>query len=105
MMLCENGTLPTGYAASGAGYPQLPYTLFAVNLNPSVGAIGNVLWSKTYIILQQETSLSNSQAQTQQPTSSCFHIKEHSNMMSLKWYSRRTIYGVQLQRKQLLTIT
>jgi hypothetical protein len=48
MMLCGNGSLPTGFAASGAGYPQLPYTLFAVNLNQSVGAIGSILWSKTY---------------------------------------------------------
>jgi hypothetical protein len=48
MMLCGNGSLPTGFAASGAGYPQLPFTLFAVNLNASKGAIGSVLWSKTY---------------------------------------------------------
>jgi hypothetical protein len=48
LMLCGNGTLPTGYAASGSGYPQLPYTLFTVNLNSSRGGIGSVIWSKTY---------------------------------------------------------
>lgn len=48
MMLCGNGTLPTGFAASGAGYPQLPYTLFAVNLNASKGNIGDIIWMKTY---------------------------------------------------------
>jgi hypothetical protein len=48
MILCRNGTLPTGYGATRAGYPQLPYTYFAVNLNPSKGAIGSILWMKTY---------------------------------------------------------
>jgi hypothetical protein len=48
MLLCENGSLPTGYAASGSGYPQLQYTLFAVNLNSSRGNIGDVLWMKNY---------------------------------------------------------
>jgi outer membrane protein assembly factor BamB len=40
MLICENGSMPT----VGADYP---YTYFAVNLNSSNGAIGNVLWSNT----------------------------------------------------------
>jgi hypothetical protein len=48
VMLCRNGTLPTGFGATKAGYPQLPFTYFAVNLNASKGAIGSILWMKTY---------------------------------------------------------
>ncbi len=48
MMLCREGSLPQGFAATNKGYPQLPFTYFAVNLNASVGAIGSMLWSKTY---------------------------------------------------------
>ena len=48
MMLCYSGSLPTGFAATGGGASQLPWTMYAVNLNASNGAIGSVLWQKTY---------------------------------------------------------
>ncbi len=48
VMLCRNGTLPLGFAGTNKGYPQVPFTYFAVNLNASKGAIGTVLWSQTY---------------------------------------------------------
>ncbi|MGO8805920.1 MAG: Ig-like domain-containing protein [Candidatus Bathyarchaeia archaeon] len=48
MMLCRWGSLPQGFAATNKGYPQLPFTYFAVNLNSSRGGIGTILWSKTY---------------------------------------------------------
>ena len=47
-MLCYSGSLPVGFAASGTGTPQLPWTMFAVNLNESKGAIGSILWSKVF---------------------------------------------------------
>jgi hypothetical protein len=48
LMLCRNGSLPTGFSNDLTGYPQLPYTIFAVNLNASVGAIGSILWTQNY---------------------------------------------------------
>jgi hypothetical protein len=48
VMLCRNGSLPVGFSTTSTGYPQLPYTLFAVNLNASRGAIGSILWMKNY---------------------------------------------------------
>ncbi len=48
MLLCENGTLPTGFGTTSIGYPQLPWTMFAVNLNATRGAIGSILWMQTY---------------------------------------------------------
>jgi hypothetical protein len=48
VMLCRSGSLPTGFAATGTGTNQAPYTYFTVNLNASKGEIGNVLWTKTY---------------------------------------------------------
>jgi hypothetical protein len=48
MMLCRNGSLPSGFEASNTGYPQLQYTFFAVNLNASRGAIGSIMWMKNY---------------------------------------------------------
>jgi len=48
LMLCRSGSLPTGFAATGTGTQQGPYTYFAVNLNSTEGTIGNVLWTKTY---------------------------------------------------------
>ena len=48
MMLCRNASLPIGFMRTYSGYPQLPYTLFAVNLNASRGAIGSILWMKNY---------------------------------------------------------
>ena len=47
-MLCRNGSLPVGYKGTSSGYPQVPYTIFLVNLNASVGAVGSILWMKTY---------------------------------------------------------
>ena len=48
MMLCRSGSLPTGFAATGTGTQQGPYTYLGVNLNASKGQIGNVMWTKTY---------------------------------------------------------
>jgi hypothetical protein len=47
-MLCRNGSLPAGFANTATGYPQLPYTLFLVNLNATVGPIGSILWMQNY---------------------------------------------------------
>ena len=47
-MLCRNGSLPTGYKGTSVGQPQLPYTMFLVNLNASKGAVGSILWMKNY---------------------------------------------------------
>ncbi len=47
-MLCRNGSLPVGYKGSSAGQPQLPWTMFLVNLNASKGPIGSILWRQTY---------------------------------------------------------
>ena len=47
-MMLAYTQLPTGYAADGGGVPQPPsWTMYALNLNSSVGAIGSLLWSKT----------------------------------------------------------
>jgi outer membrane protein assembly factor BamB len=48
IMLCRNGSLPIGFAASQNGASQAPYTMFAVNLNGSKGQIGSILWMKNY---------------------------------------------------------
>jgi outer membrane protein assembly factor BamB len=50
IMLCYEGLLPGGDSPSGFGRPisDAPYTYFAVNLNASKGAVGSVLWQKTY---------------------------------------------------------
>jgi hypothetical protein len=47
MMLCYT-PLPVGFAAANTGSSQKPWTMYAVNLNASNGAIGSLLWSKTY---------------------------------------------------------
>jgi outer membrane protein assembly factor BamB len=47
VMICRNGSLPSmGLALSSVSYT--PYTYFAVNLNPSKGIVGSILWMKTY---------------------------------------------------------
>jgi outer membrane protein assembly factor BamB len=50
IMLCYNGTLPTGDSPSTFGRPisSDPYTYFAVNLDPDKGTVGSVLWRKTF---------------------------------------------------------
>ena len=48
MLLCRSGALPAGFAASGTGTPQAPYTFFGINLNSSRGTIGSIMWTKTY---------------------------------------------------------
>jgi hypothetical protein len=48
IMLLRSGSLP-GLTPAGFGpTSQAPYTYIAVNLNPSKGAIGSVLWTKTW---------------------------------------------------------
>jgi len=47
MMLCYNGTLPSsGFRTSVIS--NAPYTYFAVNLDPSKGAVGSILWMKNF---------------------------------------------------------
>ena len=48
VLLMRNGSLPVGFKGSSNGGIQLPYTMFAVNLNASKGQVGSVLWTKTY---------------------------------------------------------
>jgi outer membrane protein assembly factor BamB len=48
VMLCRNGSLPTGLSSTGTGTAQAPYTLYLVNLNASKGAIGSIIWMKNY---------------------------------------------------------
>ncbi|MGA2680990.1 MAG: hypothetical protein ABSF44_04230 [Candidatus Bathyarchaeia archaeon] len=48
ILLCRNGSLPSGFEATGTGTSQGPYTYFAVNLNSSRGTVGSILWMKTY---------------------------------------------------------
>ena len=48
VMLCRNATLPGGFMRVYSGFPQLPYTLFTVNLNATVGPIGEILWMQNY---------------------------------------------------------
>jgi len=50
LMLCYNGSLPSGGAAAAFGRQpsSTPYTYFAINLNSSKGSVGSVLWWKTY---------------------------------------------------------
>jgi outer membrane protein assembly factor BamB len=47
-MLCLDGSLPQGFKGTSTGEPQLPYTIMAVNLDASRGAVGSILWQKTY---------------------------------------------------------
>ena len=46
MLICRNGSLPAA-PQSAVTYSWTPYTYFAVNLNASKGAIGNILWMNT----------------------------------------------------------
>ncbi|MGA3290819.1 MAG: hypothetical protein ABSD42_11345 [Candidatus Bathyarchaeia archaeon] len=50
LILCESGTLPgisTGLLSGGTSSSSAPYTYFALNLNPTKGAIGSLLWTNT----------------------------------------------------------
>ena len=46
LVLGRSGSAPSGPSAFGAA-SWSPYTYFAVNLNPSKGAIGSILWTNT----------------------------------------------------------
>ena len=46
MLICYSGILPSAGSLFG-GASWTPYTYFALNLNPTKGAIGSVLWSNT----------------------------------------------------------
>jgi hypothetical protein len=48
VMLCRNGSLPSGFASTSSGASSTPYTLFAVNLNATRGPIGSILWMQNY---------------------------------------------------------
>jgi len=47
-MLCRYGSLPAGFKGTSSGVPQAPYTMLLVNLDSSRGALGSVMWKKTY---------------------------------------------------------
>jgi hypothetical protein len=47
LMLCYNGTLPnSGFRTSAIS--TAPYTYFAVNLDPTKGTVGSILWMKNF---------------------------------------------------------
>ena len=49
MIICLNGTFPVESTNElNYGYCQAPYQYFAINLDPSRGAVGSILWAKTY---------------------------------------------------------
>ena len=48
LMLCRNGSEPSGFAATEAGASDTPYTFFVVDLNTTHSTFGQVLWSQTY---------------------------------------------------------
>ena len=48
LLLLRNGTLAGGYAATGTGTPQTPWTYFAVDVNRAHTTFGQVLWMQTY---------------------------------------------------------
>ena len=48
ILLCRNGSLPGGYAATGTGTPQTPFTYFAVDVNQAHSTFGQILWMQTY---------------------------------------------------------
>jgi hypothetical protein len=48
IMLCRNGSLPSGFAASNTGTSQTPYTMFAVDINTTHTSFGSILWMKNY---------------------------------------------------------
>jgi hypothetical protein len=47
MLICMNGSFPSGPSLFGAG-SWSPYTYFGVNLNATKGAVGSILWTQTY---------------------------------------------------------
>jgi hypothetical protein len=48
ILICRSGTLPSGGDGDLlAPQSNTPYTYFAINLNPHVGAVGKILWTKT----------------------------------------------------------
>ena len=57
MMLCYT-TLPSGFASTNAPNGVYSWTMYAVNLNASIGAIGSLLWSKTYTAPSGNLSIS-----------------------------------------------
>jgi hypothetical protein len=48
IMILQNGTLPSQGATFMGTLSSAPYTYFAVNLNPTKGQIGSIIWMKTY---------------------------------------------------------
>jgi hypothetical protein len=48
IMLCRNGSLPSGFAATGAGASQAPFTYFTVDVNTTHSAFGQILWMQNY---------------------------------------------------------
>ncbi len=49
VMICYSGNLPNGGSpVTSTPISSAPYTYFAVQLNPSKGTVGSILWTKTY---------------------------------------------------------
>jgi hypothetical protein len=46
MMLCRNGSYPSGFSGINTGTSQTPYTYFSVSLVPAT--LGNITWMQTY---------------------------------------------------------
>jgi hypothetical protein len=88
IMLCYNGTLPTGGSPSTFGRPisSDPYTYFAINLNESKGTVGSVLWRKTYDAPSGGISVFVSGAD---PKTGVF-VENHKETMQWVGYNLRT---------------
>jgi hypothetical protein len=98
MMILRNGSLPVGFAANNVGYPQLPYTLFALNLNASKGDVGSLLWMKTYNILPGNLTYSYGGADPTAPNGNgngvfIFGLEETKNWIGFSMSTGDQLWG------------
>jgi len=83
MMLLRSGAYPA------LGGSQAPYTYFAVNLNASMGQVGNMLWSKTLQPPAGNASVSYCGPSNGDPTSGVF-VEFYRETMQFVGYSLAT---------------
>jgi hypothetical protein len=87
IMLCYDGTLPSGGSPAAFGrWSDKPYTYFAINLNESKGPIGSLLWKKTYNPPAGNITVFNAGVD---PTSRVF-VESHKETMQWVGYSLDT---------------
>jgi hypothetical protein len=86
LVLGHNGTLPSSGSAMGGTTSSAPWTMWAINLNASRGAVGSLSWMKTYNAPSGNLTITLNTASWPLPVDPVARVFCAGNKENFQWY-------------------